>query len=181
MRRLIFLSIIVFLASCGSGYMPTPPIATPNETLPLYQTPQNNSIGGDNEPESPSMYPGDAGDQEGEPTVYIEADPNDIDVYSSGANYNSKITVLSGYFAANSMVDVFGLTPHPDDVTSPPMIYEDDLDETEEKIQLLTEADGSLEFWLRAGNSAGTFYIQVLGTTVSGTTSSLYVRVTISD
>lgn len=174
MKRILiglFVTMIVAVAGCKSesgGF--TPPIATPNQNLPLYEAVSQDATGG-----------GDVVADEWTPStedtkVLITAEPDIIHRYAYGSNYNSKITVENDVFEPESTVTVWGVVADTEDITSPPWIYEADLDTSTEKVQLKANENGGLEFWIMAGNSTGEFTIKVSG--ANGTTLSVTITIT---
>jgi hypothetical protein len=161
---IILMTVAALTAGCRSesgGF--TPPIATPNQNLPLYES--GGTAGG--QTGDVQAAPSDTGS--GAAKALIKAEPDIIHKYGASGGYDSKITVEDGSFAPNSVVTVWGETTDTDDVESPPWIYEKDIDSSKDDIQLMTDENGGLEFWVRAGTSTGFFTINVGGSSASGT------------
>ncbi len=157
----IMMAVLVVGCKSESGGF-TPPIATPNQNLPLYEA--GGTSGG-----------GTTGDVQATPSdtgtakALIKAEPDIIHKYGSSSGYDSKITVEDGSFAPNSVVTVWGETTDKDDVESPPWVYEKDIDTSKDDIQLKVNENGGLEFWVRAGTSTGSFTINVGGSAATAT------------
>ncbi len=143
----------------------TPPIATPNQNLPLYESGNQDATGEVGLMDETEASPSD----EGSAKVLISADPDIIHKYSSAGGYNSKITVEDDVFKPSSTVTIWGEVADKGDISSPPWVYEADLDTKTDDVQLKTNDSGGLEFWVRAGTSTGTFEINVGGTPPDGT------------
>lgn len=155
----VLVTVAALIAGCRSesgGF--TPPIATPNQNLPLYESGGTSGGGTTGDVQA---APSDTGT--GTAKALIKAEPDIIHKYGASGGYDSKITVEDGSFAPNSVVTVWGETTDTDDVESPPWVYEKDIDASKEDIQLKVNENGGLEFWVRAGSSTGFFTINVGG------------------
>lgn len=169
-RTLIGLLVIIMLAAVVAGCRSesgtfTPPIATPNQNLPLYESGGTSSGGTTGDVQA---TPSDTGT--GTAKALIKAEPDIIHKYGASGGYDSKITVEDGSFAPNSVMTVWGETTDKDDVESPPWVYEKDIDTSKDDIQLMANENGGLEFWVRAGESTGFFTINVGGAATTATT-----------
>jgi len=153
---LVLLACIAFFAgACQKQGGLTPPIATPNQNLPLYEMAPESM-------EGPDGSTGTVGNPIDSPD-YITATPNTIRTYKSGANYDSHIVIVDGVFKPNSTVHIWGEAINSWDITSPPWIYEKDTDEKMARIQLLVNEAGGIDFWVRAGDDPGVFTIKIAG------------------
>lgn len=171
MKRLLIgllVVVVVALAACTSkSGTYTPPIATPNQNLPLYESGSQEASGEVGLMDETEASPSDLG--EGSSKALISADPDIIHKYSSAGNYDSKVTVEDGVFKPSSTVTIWGEVADKGDISSPPWVYEADLDTKTDDVQLKANEKGGLEFWVRAGTSTGAFEINVGGTPAGGT------------
>lgn len=158
---------VLAVAGCSKSGGFTPPIATPNQNLPLYES--GATSGGDTTGDVQAT-PSDTGTAK----ALIKAEPDIIHKYGSSGGYDSKITVEDGSFGPNSTVTVWGETTGKDDVASPPWVYEADIDTEAEDIQLKVNENGGLEFWVRAGTSTGFFTINVGGSAATAGKASSF-------
>lgn len=147
-----FLLLASIFSACESHFAPTPPIATPSESLPLYESPVSDAT--------------ETGD-EGSSTDYassIKAIPTTIYVAGSGKTEKSVVTVSSGTFKTGTTVTVYGKTENPDDVKDPPSILAEDKDSSKKDIQLSVNSYGGLSFTVQAGTTPGIYEVYASGT-----------------